>query len=76
VIRRLLKVLTLRLVLAGLWQRSPNRRSQSPGTYIYRAAHRPKIVGSVQAADADEAVQKAAQEFKVHAWRLIAVQQR
>jgi len=41
---------------------------------VYRAAHKPKIVGSVQAADADEAVQKAAQEFKVHAWRLIAVQ--
>jgi 1,2-phenylacetyl-CoA epoxidase PaaB subunit len=36
---------------------------------VYRAAHKPKIVGSVQAVDADEAVQKAAQEFKVDAWR-------
>jgi 1,2-phenylacetyl-CoA epoxidase PaaB subunit len=43
---------------------------------VYRAAHKPKIVGSVQAADADEAVQKAAQEFKVDAWHLIAVQRR
>jgi 1,2-phenylacetyl-CoA epoxidase PaaB subunit len=43
---------------------------------IYRAAHKPKIVGSVQAADADEAIQKAAEEFKVDAWRLIAVQRR
>ena len=47
------------------------------GTWdVYRAAHKPKIVGSVQAADADEAVQKAAQQFKVDAWRLIAVQRR
>jgi hypothetical protein len=43
---------------------------------VYRAAHKPKIVGSVQAVDAAEAVQKAAQEFKVDAWRLIAVQRR
>jgi 1,2-phenylacetyl-CoA epoxidase PaaB subunit len=43
---------------------------------VYRAASKPKIVGSVQAADADEAVQKAAQEFKVDAWRLIAMQRR
>ena len=43
---------------------------------VYRAAHKPKIVGSMQASDADEAVQKAAQEFKVDAWRLIAVQRR
>jgi 1,2-phenylacetyl-CoA epoxidase PaaB subunit len=43
---------------------------------VYRAAHKPKNVGSVQAADADEAVQKAAQEFKVDARRLIAVQRR
>jgi hypothetical protein len=40
---------------------------------VYHAAHKPKIVGSVQAVDANEAVQKAAQEFKVDAWRLIAV---
>ena len=43
---------------------------------VYRAAHKPKIVGSVQAANAAEAVQKAAQEFKVDAWRLIAVARR
>jgi hypothetical protein len=43
---------------------------------VYRAAHKPKIVGSVQAVDADEAIQKAAQEFKVDAWRLIAVPRR
>ena len=38
--------------------------------------HKPKIVGSVQAVDADEAVKKAAEEFKVDAWRPIAVQRR
>jgi hypothetical protein len=43
---------------------------------VYRAARKPKIVGSVQAADLDEAVQKAAQEFKVDAWRLIAMRPR
>jgi hypothetical protein len=43
---------------------------------VYRAAHKPKIVGSVYAADADEAVQKAAQEFKVDAWPLIAAERR
>jgi hypothetical protein len=43
---------------------------------VYRAAHKPKIVGSVQAVDADEAVKKASEEFKVDAWRLIAVQRR
>jgi hypothetical protein len=43
---------------------------------VYRAANKPKIVGSVQAVDADEAVKKAAEEFKVDAWRLIAVQRR
>jgi len=32
---------------------------------VYRAAHKPKIVGTVEAVDAGEAVQKAAQEFKV-----------
>ena len=41
---------------------------------VYRAAHKPKIVRSVQPVDADEAVQKAAREFKVDARRLIAVQ--
>jgi hypothetical protein len=43
---------------------------------VYRAANKPKAVGSVQAVDAKEAVEKAAQEFKVDAWRLIAVQRR
>ena len=43
---------------------------------VYRAAHKPKIVGGVQAVDADEAVKKASEEFKVDAWRLIAVQRR
>jgi hypothetical protein len=43
---------------------------------VYCAAHKPKIVGSVQAVDADEAVKKAAEELKVDAWRLIAVQRR
>jgi hypothetical protein len=42
---------------------------------VYRAAHKPKIVGSVQAVDVDEAV-KASEEIKVDAWRLIAVLRR
>jgi hypothetical protein len=41
---------------------------------VYRAAHKPKIVGGVQAVDADEAVKKTSD--KVDAWRLYAVERR
>jgi hypothetical protein len=37
---------------------------------IYRAAAKGKPLGTVEAADADEAVTKAAAEFKVDVWRL------
>jgi hypothetical protein len=41
---------------------------------VYRAAARGKLLGTVEAADADAAVEAAAKEFKTDAWRLIALQ--
>jgi len=43
---------------------------------IYKAAGKAKLMGIVEAADADEAVQKAAVEFKQPATKLIAVRYR
>jgi hypothetical protein len=43
---------------------------------IYRAAAKAKWIGSVEAADADAAIEKAVAEFKTDAKRLIAVQRR
>jgi hypothetical protein len=43
---------------------------------IYKAAAKAKPLGTVEALDADEAIEKAAQEFKVIASELIAVQRR
>jgi hypothetical protein len=43
---------------------------------IYRAAAKLRPLGTVEAADADEAIEKAAKEFKVIASKLIAVQRR
>jgi hypothetical protein len=40
---------------------------------IYRAASKARWIGSVEAADADAAIEAAAQEFKTDARRLIAV---
>jgi hypothetical protein len=43
---------------------------------IYRAAAKLRPLGTVEAADEDEAIENAAAEFKVIASKLIAVQQR
>jgi len=40
---------------------------------IYKAAGKAKLIGTVEAADADAAIQKAAVEFKQPATKLIAV---
>ena len=43
---------------------------------IYKAASKAKLFGTVEAADADEAMETAAKEYKVIASRLIAVRYR
>jgi len=43
---------------------------------IYKAAGKAKLIGTVEAADADEAIQKAAVEFKQPTTTLVAVQYR
>jgi hypothetical protein len=43
---------------------------------IYRAASKAKWIGSVEAPDADAAIEKAAAEFKIDAKPLIAVRRR
>ena len=43
---------------------------------VYKAASKAKLIGTVEAADADEAIQKAAAEFKQPATKLIAVRYR
>jgi hypothetical protein len=43
---------------------------------IYRAAAKGKLLGTVEAADPDEAIDKAAKEFKAIASKLIAVPRR
>ena len=40
---------------------------------VYKAAAKARPVGTVKAADADEAIEKAAKEFKVIVSKLIAV---
>ena len=43
---------------------------------IYKAAGKAKLIGTVEAADADEAIQKAAEQFNQAATKLIAVRYR
>ena len=56
-----------------------NSRSRPPMPFyvwsVYRAAARARYVGQVIAADADEAIEAAAVEFRTDAWKLIAVLQ-
>jgi hypothetical protein len=49
---------------------------QPPIWDVYRAAAKLRPLGTVEAADADEAIEKAAKEFKVIASKLIAVRRR
>jgi hypothetical protein len=43
--------------------------AQSIRWNIYRAANKAKLIGSVEAGDADAAIEKAAKAFKADAWR-------
>jgi hypothetical protein len=43
---------------------------------IYRAASKAKWIGSIEAADADAAIEAAAKEFATDAGKLIAVRRR
>jgi hypothetical protein len=52
-------------------------KPQAPTLWdIFKAANKVKPLGTVEAADADAAIEKAAKEFKVIASKLIAVRRR
>jgi len=52
-------------------------KPQAPTLWdVYRAAAKLRPLGTVEAADADEAIEKAAKEYKVIASKLIAVTSR
>jgi hypothetical protein len=57
---------------------SPDKPQPTPlwSWDIYRVASKARWIGSVEAADADAAIEKAAAEFKTDARRLIAVKRR
>jgi hypothetical protein len=54
----------------------PKPQAPPPLWDIYKAAAKAKPLGTVEAADADEAIEKAAEQFKVIASKLIAVTSR
>jgi hypothetical protein len=41
---------------------------------LYKVAKKTTWLGTVEAPDKSAAIEKAAQEFKIEAWRLLAVQ--
>jgi hypothetical protein len=41
---------------------------------VFRVAHKAIWLGTVEAPDKSTAIEKAAQEFKTEAWRLLAAQ--
>jgi hypothetical protein len=56
---------------------SPDKLQPTPLSWdIYRAAAKGKWIGTAEATDERDAVEKAAIEFKTDAWRLIAVRRR
>jgi hypothetical protein len=55
---------------------SPRQPVQLWSWDIYRAASKAKWIGTVEAADADAAVEAAGKEFKTDANKLIAVRRR
>ena len=60
---------------ADTWPHGPEAGTAQAGDLdVYRAAAELRPLGTVEAADADEAIEKAAKEFKVIASKLIAVQ--
>jgi len=57
----------------------PKPQSPPPPTSlwdIYRVANKARLIGTVEADNAGEAIRKAAEQFKTAAWRLLAVQRR
>jgi 1,2-phenylacetyl-CoA epoxidase PaaB subunit len=49
-------------------------KPQAPTLWdIFKAAAKAKPLGTIEAADEDEAIEKAAKEFRQHATKLIAV---
>jgi hypothetical protein len=57
--------------------KQPSKPQAPPPLWdIYKAAAKAKPFGTVEAADADEAIEKAAKEYKVIASKLIAVPRR
>jgi hypothetical protein len=52
---------------------SPDKPQPTPLWDIYRAAKKAVWIGTVEAPDADAAIEAAAKEFKTEAWRLLAV---
>jgi hypothetical protein len=49
--------------------------SPQPITWnLYKVAEKTTWLGTVEAPDKSAAIEKAAQEFKIEAWRLLAVQ--
>jgi hypothetical protein len=56
--------------------KQPNK-PQAPTLWdIFKAANKARPLGTVEAADEDEAIEKAAKEYKVIASKLIAVARR
>jgi hypothetical protein len=55
---------------------SPSQPTQLWSWDIYRAAPKARWIGSIEAADAAAAIEKAAEEFKSDARKLIAVKRR
>jgi hypothetical protein len=56
---------------------SPDKPQPTPLSWdIYRAASKAKWIGSVEESDESSAIEKAADQFKVPAAKLIAVRRR
>jgi len=56
--------------------KQPSKPQAQASWDVYKAASRAVLIGTVQAAHADVAIEAAAKEFKVDASRLIAVRRR
>jgi hypothetical protein len=60
---------------ADIWRMAKKLESPRPASWdIYKIAN--TWLGTVEAPDKEAAVEKAAQEFKVDAWRLYAMERR
>jgi hypothetical protein len=70
-----LNVLTLRPILAGM-AKKPEPPPQPITWNIYKVAAKMIWLGTVEASDRKAATEKAVQEFKIEAWRLLAVERR